>query len=149
MSNIHPLIRLSTIIIWVIIIILLFNSLMSRLAIPLPAPTDLRRIAHTPSTISGLFLNNSISRTPYDQWPGISTAVPGTFDRIFRNFLLRLVSTATTPSTYISTATSLLTSTSITEAATNAAGATRIGGLIVSFIYISYLIGSYFSDHCW
>ena len=113
----------------------------------LPDPTHL---AISSSTNPAGYIDSplqSIQRTR-DIFYGVSTALPGTFDRIFRKWFLAIMSSTTT-STAVTTAQPLVTTAipSVTEAASAVRAGVLAGAgaraLIVTVICTVLIIGSY------
>lgn len=96
-------------------------------------------------------------RTIYDAFPGISRAIPGTFQRILLRWINIRASISTTTSTLESSTTPSLESstsisldsTSVTEIIANAARAARTASFVVAAVYFSCAVAILISRYYW
>jgi hypothetical protein len=88
-------------------------------------------------------------RTIYDAFPGISRAIPGTFQRILLRWINIRASISTTTSTLESSTSISLDSTSVTEIIANAARAARTASFVVAAVYFSCAVAILISRYYW
>lgn len=89
------------------------------------------------SDVTAALIENQ-ARNPFY---GISTAIPGTFDRLFRKFFLELLSSTTTPATWT-------TPTSATPSIAARVGTpVARGSLLLTLLYRAWLLGSWLSGY--
>lgn len=136
--TLHNLRLFISIILWLIILLILGLSFVSVEA----APQLIHNSIINQRLLSGRTLFNDtaaaiIESQARDPFYGISTAQPGTFDRIIRNFFLRILSSATTPATWT---TPISTTPSI---AARAGTAISRRSLLLSLLYGAWFLGSY------
>jgi hypothetical protein len=132
--------RYTQVILLIIILLLLLHSTVN-LGIPSPSPTEIIETQVQQVT--------QISRTVYDAFPGISRAIPGTFQRMLLRWINAQASASTTPPILESSTTTSLDSTSVIEIVANAARAARTASFIVAAVYLSCAVAILISRYSW